>query len=408
VTAEQLQNLEFLIRNGGTYDLAPNAGSDVLEGIDAFLARFIAYPTEHARHAHVLWIAHTWLMDCWGTTPRLLFISPEAGSGKTAALEITEQLTPRADLTGNTTPAYFYYKIEESLELNGCRPTLLYDEIDTVFGPKRVRSTKSEEMRSIIDNGYRRSGTVARRIGKINQRFKVYAAMAMAGAMLAGDVPDTIRTRSIVIPMQWAAPGEITDYWDSLLSPPLCTPYREVLQYWIEFVHGYALEHPAVDIPKGIRNRDRDCWQPLLRVADLAGGRWPDVAAVAAVAAVSASGVNSEPSEGLWLLWECKAIFDRRQKLTGSDRVFTTELLDELRATGRFRWTAKPVQEAAIRLAQIVGGYGVLPPTPASRDQRIGGDKAKGYRAEWFEDAWRRYPKPETAETAETNGQPDE
>ena len=258
-------------------------------------------------------------------------------------------------------------------------------------------------MRRIIDNGYRRSGTVARRINKNNQRFRVYAAMAMAGKMLAGEVPDTIRTRrSIVIPMQWTAPDEVVGYWDPLLSPPLAAPVRDALQLWAEFVHGYAHEHPAVDIPKGIRNRDRDCWQPLLRVADLAGGRWPDIARVAAVSAVSASGVNSEPSEGLWLLWECKAIFDRRQ----IDRIHVTDLLDELRATGRFRWTAKPVQEAAIRLAKILSGYGVVPPTPASRDQRIGGVKANGYRAEWFEDAWRRYPRPEaeTAETAETHG----
>ena len=27
--------------------------------------------------AHVLWIAHTWLMECWESTPRIAFLSPE-------------------------------------------------------------------------------------------------------------------------------------------------------------------------------------------------------------------------------------------------------------------------------------------------------------------------------------------
>jgi Protein of unknown function (DUF3631) len=396
-----------LIRDGYDYEFGQHIGSNVLDAIEGFVSRFIAFPNEHAQHAYVLWLAHTWLMDCWGTTPRLLFVSPEAGSGKTAALEVLEQLTPHADLTGNTTPAYFYYKIDESLEVDGARPTLLYDEIDTVFGPRRIRSQSANEMRSIIDNGSRRSGTIGRRIGKTSHRFPVYAAMAMAGKMLASEVADTIRTRSIVIPMQWAAPHETVEYWDPLLSPPLAKPLRDMLSMWTEFVHGYAHEHPGVEVPKSIRNRDRDCWQPLLRVADLAGGRWPALATVSAVSAVSASGVNAEPSEGLWLLWECRAIFDRRK----IDAIHTTDLLDELRNTGRFRWTSKPAQEAAIRLSQILRGYGVVPPTPASRDQRIGGTKAKGYRAEWFEDTWQRYPRPETAETAETaatNGQSDD
>jgi hypothetical protein len=37
--------------------------------------RFLA--TDNERHTHVLWEAHTRLMDCWNRTPRLLIMSPE-------------------------------------------------------------------------------------------------------------------------------------------------------------------------------------------------------------------------------------------------------------------------------------------------------------------------------------------
>src|SRR6516162_9623659 len=71
-----------------------NQGAAILDGAFAFLKRFVAYPSEHAHVAHVLWIAHAHLMDAWESTPRLAFLSPEPASGKTRALEITELLVP--------------------------------------------------------------------------------------------------------------------------------------------------------------------------------------------------------------------------------------------------------------------------------------------------------------------------
>src|SRR5829696_9538393 len=75
-----------------------------LDEVEAFLGRFVAYPSEAARIAHTLWIAHTHFMDCWESTPRIAFLSPEPGSGKSRALEVTEPLVPRPVHAVNTTP----------------------------------------------------------------------------------------------------------------------------------------------------------------------------------------------------------------------------------------------------------------------------------------------------------------
>src|SRR5688500_15156687 len=64
-----------------------NAGLETLNKIETFLSRFVAYPSEYARIAHVLWIAHTHLMNAWENTARIAFLSPEPASGKTRALE---------------------------------------------------------------------------------------------------------------------------------------------------------------------------------------------------------------------------------------------------------------------------------------------------------------------------------
>jgi hypothetical protein len=61
-------------------------GAALLNDVHAFLGRFVAYPSEDTHIAHVLWIVHTHLMDAWESTPRIAFLSPEPGSGKTRAL----------------------------------------------------------------------------------------------------------------------------------------------------------------------------------------------------------------------------------------------------------------------------------------------------------------------------------
>jgi hypothetical protein len=55
-----------------------------LDLVENYLRRFVIYPSDHAVTAHVLWIAHCHLMDCWETTPRLAFMSPEKESVRPA------------------------------------------------------------------------------------------------------------------------------------------------------------------------------------------------------------------------------------------------------------------------------------------------------------------------------------
>ncbi len=169
-------------------------GAELLDDIKAFLARFIAYPTEHAVIAHTLWIAHTHLMDCWESTPRIAFLSPEPASGKSRALEVSEPLVPRPVHAVNTTPAYLFRKVSDPEGL----PTILYDEIDTVFGEK---ANGNEDIRGMLNAGHRKGAVAGRCVvrGKIveTEELPAYCAVAMAGL---NDLPDTIMTRAVVGP----------------------------------------------------------------------------------------------------------------------------------------------------------------------------------------------------------------
>ena len=88
-------------------------GDDLLKRVRSFVGRFVIHPSTIALDAHVLWIAHTHLMDSWFTTPRLAVLSPEPGSGKSRLLEITVLLVPRPILSVQSTSAYVIRKIAD-------------------------------------------------------------------------------------------------------------------------------------------------------------------------------------------------------------------------------------------------------------------------------------------------------
>src|SRR4051794_35461197 len=152
------------------------SAAELLDDVHALLGRFVAYPSEAAHVAHTLWIVHAHLMEAWESTPRIAFLSPEPGSGKTRALEISELLVPRPVEAVNVRPAYLFRKVADEAG----RPTILFDEIDTVFGPK---AKDNEEIRGLLNAGHRR-GAVAGRCstrGKIvvTEEIPAYCAVAL-------------------------------------------------------------------------------------------------------------------------------------------------------------------------------------------------------------------------------------
>jgi len=202
--------------------------SQILDETEKFLSRFVAYPSKHAKIAHVLWIAHTHCMDEWDSTPRLVFSSPEAASGKSRALEITETAVPRPIESVNATPAYLFRKVSDEDGL----PTVLYDEIDTVFGPK---AKENEEVRGFLNAGHRKGAMAGRCVmsGKTirTEELPAYCAVAMAGL---GILPDTILTRSVVIQMRRRSPYERIEPYRRRIHSGDGNALRDRLAIWAE------------------------------------------------------------------------------------------------------------------------------------------------------------------------------
>jgi hypothetical protein len=364
---------------------APDGGA-LLTQIHDFVGRFICYPSPEASIAHVLWIAHAHLMDCWFTTPRLAALSPEPGSGKSRLLEVTALLVPRPILSVMSSPAYVLRKIADQEN----RPTVLYDEIDAIFGPQ---ARGSEDLRAMVNAGYRRGATIGRCYGEngkiLTQDLPTYGAVAFGGL---GDLPATIMSRSIIIRMRKRAQGETVEGVRPAKHEPEGQLLHDELAAWAAaVVEEASVAEPAM--PAGIADRDADVWMPLLVVAALAGGPWPDMARDAALEFVKAAKSGKAPSLGVQLLTDIRSCFG------GESRIASAELVDRLLSDPEAPWgDLKGKKLNQRKLAELLRQFHIEPETV-----RVGEKTLRGYKAEAFHDSWRRYlPPPVTAKTSAT------
>jgi len=348
-------------------------GAALLEAIYDFLGRFVAYPSTAARVAHTLWIAHTHLMDIWESTPRIAFLSPEPASGKTRAIEITESLVPRPIEAINVTPAYLFRKVSDPKGT----PTILYDEIDTLFGP---RAKGNEEVRAILNAGHRRGATAGRCVvkGKLieTEDLPAYCAVALAGL---GNLPDTILSRSIKVDMQRRSPSEGIEPYRRREHAPKGNVLRDQLAAWAASVRT-KLADTRPTMPDGVCDRDADIWEPLVAVADVAGGDWPARARHSAVTLVTLAKAAT-PSLGIRLLASLRLIFGEREAIA------TNDILEKLKALEDEPWG--DLKGRAIdgrRLGNFLRRYHVT-----SKTVRIGTRVARGYTREDLYDPWLRY-----------------
>ncbi|WP_405886886.1 DUF3631 domain-containing protein [Streptomyces longwoodensis] len=364
-------------------------GAALLNEVEAFHRRFNVFPHEAAYVAVVLWDAHAHLLDCFESTPRLAFLSPEPGSGKSRALEIVETLVPNPMAAVDASAAALFRAVAG---VDGKRPTILFDEIDTIFGPK---AGENEQLRGFINAGHRRNRPMFRCVGdganQTVQAFHSFAAVAVAGL---GYLPDTIRDRSVNIRMRRRARNESIEPYRTRIHEQEGFALRDRLATWAEQVSERVMNvWPAM--PEGVSDRPADVWEPLLAVADAAGGNWPDRAREACVVLVAASKANDKGSLGVRLLTDL-----RDHVMVGIDRLPTVAILDRLNALDDAPWAdlhGKPLDNR--RLSRMLAEYMTADNEPiTSRNIKAAGSVLKGYYAADLRDAWARYcpPPPES------------
>jgi hypothetical protein len=106
---------------------------------------------------------------------------------------LVEELVPRPWRVVEATAATVFRKIARDA------PTLLLDEVDTIWRGAKSSGATSQALRGVLNAGYRRGVSVPRCVGRNFERlveFPVFCPKALAGI---GTLPDTIADRAVCL-----------------------------------------------------------------------------------------------------------------------------------------------------------------------------------------------------------------
>src|SRR2546423_977235 len=254
-------------------------GWTLLNEIKAFLTCFVVLP-RWAAETVPLWTVHTFAFELRRVATYLGLESPVRECGKTTLMTLISKLVNRPLPASNVSSPAFYRSIHE------LHPTLLIDEADTLL-------PGNAQLRGILNAGYTQDmayvlRVVSERGGSRLARFSCWGPKAIAQI---GHLPDTLRSRCIVIRMQKKMAQQECERFEEDKAL-LLRLRRQCLRFVQDHAEAIAKARPT--LPKELGDRSVQIWEPLVVLADLAGGDWPVLAREAAVG-LSGSALADSP-----------------------------------------------------------------------------------------------------------------
>ena len=339
----------------------PVDGAALLNNLRQIFRRYVVLPTG-ADIVLSLWVLHAWTMDAGDISPLMVLVSPTKRCGKTSVLILIYFLTPRSELSSNiTAPALFRY-------IEDVRPTLLIDEADSF-------AKDNEELRGILNSGHTKAAAnVIRNVDHKPRRFSTWAPKAIA---TIGTLADTLEDRAVVLRLQRKPPGATVERLGRRDNADFAALRSQAARWAADNFD--KLTDPDPKMPD-LNDRAADNWRPLLAIADLAGGTWPEEARRAACLL---SGEQQDGAIGVKLLRDIRSTF-------GDDDVIrSSDLVAKLTADAERPWAewkhGRPLTQK--QLAGLLAPFHIISLTvhpPGLPD-------GKGYRRIDFEEAWAAY-----------------
>ena len=190
-----------------------------------------------------------------------------------------EPLVARPWLTGRTSAAVLVRKTDKETS------TLLLDESDAAFNGEKEYA---EALRGILNSGYRRSGKASLCIGQganlTYKDFHTFSAKAIAGI---GELPGTIADRAIPIQLRRRKTDEPCARWRQRDGHAEAAPFSSNSSAGRATSCSSSCARPGPALP-AVNDRKAEVLEPLLAIADVAGGQWPARARTAALALAGA------------------------------------------------------------------------------------------------------------------------
>lgn len=353
--------------------------AEVLDRLNGWFARFICTTTPDDIDLLTLWTAHTHVCLQTRTTPRLILDSLMPGSGKTTVLDHLNRLAFRPVLAASlSSPALLVRLLKDEPR------TILIDEVDRTLNPKE-EGTK--ELLAVLNSGYRVGGnrpvlTPVKGGDWEPVEMPTYGPVVMAGNMPS--LPDDTRSRSIRVLLMRDDDGAAEDSdWEEI-EPEAQALARDLAAALEQCRDQVAASRPV--LPTQCTGRMKEVWRPLARVADVAGGRWPDTVLhlyerhAEEVAAEIAEGVANR-SPAVVLISDLAEVWDPSEPFLP-----TADIVARLKAHNPGYWSAASAYGADVngkRISNLLNQGAKIRSQKDSRDRR-------GYRREDFLRVWRQ------------------
>lgn len=367
----------------------PTPAPNIIDRVRDFITTYVNLPDESIADAAALYVlhTHTFVMQTDDetknvtlspssprTTPYLYVTSQGPGSGKTRFMEVLIEVCRGGTLFAGMTGPTMFRMIEAR------RPTLFLDEVDTIYS-----GAKNEELRGVLNSGYKHNGKVARVDNSSADGFRDYSTFCpkVLAGIDNGQVPNTVIDRSIVIRLRKAAPGTVQPFYTEDVEELAAELIEEIGAWYAAHADVLADRTRRPAAIDGLSDRQNDIVRPLLTIANTIPG-WEKRARIALTAVFREQMTPLTP--------EAEALAKVRDYMTAYD-------MDRITS-------AKAAEITGVNMKQVgvwFAAFGLLPGTyrgfhaTARFPHIVTGqeDKAKGYvRTGAMEEAWDRFLPP--------------
>ena len=351
---------------------------DTAELLQAIAAKYGMYVVmqPHQRTGVTLWTAMSWVHNEIAThSPILTVTSAEADSGKTTLLGVLARLVPKPSqsVEANGPNVYRY--------VDAAKPTLIIDEADSLF-------TRKTDLTSIINASWTRGTKIPRQVNiggaSVTVFFDPFCPKALG--LLGGNLPRTLRTRSIEIRMVPKRPDETVAPFEHVDDFEFAVLRRQLMRWAND--NAATLKTMQPTYPPGVHNRIAVNWKVMLAIAELAGGPWPERAREAAQR-LSCSG--RQPSDRMRLLAAIREMFIESSSKRVDQEITSEDVVTRLNSDPLDIWVAfnKGGRITQRQVAALLKDYEIHPiPLHPTKRKDFG---RQGYRFSQFADAFARY-----------------
>jgi len=382
MSANQTLRGDFPFRDHQPAD-EPRPPDQLLNEVADVIRTFVILEPEQA-DAAALWLAHTYLTDHAENSPIAIINAPERACAKTLFQTVLARMCRRPLQASNASLSALFRAIKS------WSPTILIDEADTFF-------KDNAELHGMLNAGYTKGGVVLRSEATgdsfVPKTFSVYGAKSIAGIALERHLPDSTMSRGIVFSMRRKLAHENVQRMRHADVSVFDRLAGKLARFALDY--GQQVRDARPHLPDELSDRAQDNWEPLLAVAMCAGDDWVRRATHAALKMSAASEAQGSASNDLLL-----DIREVLSKWEGST-IRSIDLIDQLIDDPDMGWATynrgKPMSPR--QLAKHLAVYGIKPRTVRQRD----GSTPKGYVLMEFEDAFKRYLKPPTETSNESD-----